>query len=505
MDAAERTLVLVVGAAPFDETEFTRRGLSIERYAIEEVVKHFNRSKAVVVADAAGKFGLIKECFSNLFPQAADYELAHAVIAHSLLDHAQIDAMRTTDFQKSRAKIFQIDELWNAANYISKHPSAQPAGNLQIEPYHIKLTTEQKLLLSRAFFDCERIFLEELSGGKASMYVYRVHAWLRPEWLLAGPRPLPFFVKIDDPISIEKEKECYRVYAEHFIPFNFRPNIDHKRCVRTRSLAALAGDFVDDAIPLRKCLRMGFASGVLFSLFETSLKGFRLQPVAAGNKQEDRFLSGFVRGRIGLGELPTEIIRRAGELGLSASPTNLEATIFQEAEKLSCLKGPCHGDLHSGNVMVRGGDAILIDFFSAGDGPLTADPAALEVSLMFGTDDEDDVASFEDWRTFVDHIYDAKVYTLHPPALAESQPGPSSWLRRSIRELRHILLGCSIQEQEAKLVLAAYLMRHARLGLESLNNSKLKPVAFDRHAYALVIAERIVTGLVAAAASKESS
>ncbi len=118
---------------------------------------------------------------------------------------------------------------------------------------------------------------------------------------------------------------------------------------------------------------------------------------------------------------------------------------------------------------------------------------------MFGTDDEDETGTYDEWRAFVDQIYGSKVHTLHPPALAESKPGPFSWLRRSIRELRHILLGCNVDEREAKLVLAAYLMRYARLGLESLKNPKLEPLAFDRHAYALVIAERIVVGLSAGA------
>lgn len=504
MSTVKRNLVLVAGIAVFDETEFKRRELVIKRLPVEDLPTHFNNAVAVVIADASGKFNLIKTSFSVLFPGAADRELAQIIIVHSVSDLAQVDALRKMNFPNSQAKIFQNDELWKAAELIARHSVGPPVGDVNIEPSMIALSDDAKLLLRRAFFDCERIFLEGISGGKASMSVYRVHAWLRPEWCIAGPRPLPFFVKIAEPQSIETEKERYRVYAEHFIPFNFRPNIDRDRCVRTRSLAALAGDFVDDAVPLRTCLRMGLANGALFSLFETSLKGFRLQPIAAGKRHEERVLASFVNGRIKVDELSTETLSRAKKQGLSKSPVDLQSTICHEAEKLRSLVGPCHGDLHSGNVMVRNGDAILIDFFSAGDGPLTADPAALEVSLMFGTDDEDEVNSFDAWKEFIDEIYSSNMNDLHPPALAESKPGPFSWLRRSIRELRHILLGCNVDEREAKLVLAAYLMRYARLGLEALNNPELKPLASDRHAYALVVAERIVASLSNNTSSTES-
>ncbi|TAL03637.1 MAG: hypothetical protein EPO07_05915 [Verrucomicrobia bacterium] len=503
MDATERTQVLVVGTGAFDAIEFERRGLIIKRVSIEEAPAHFNSAKAVAVADAAGKFALIKKCLSDLFLQAEDHQLAQFVIVHSLADLAQVDALRTKEHRGSKARIVQTNELWLAAEPVARHSPGPPANDVTIEPGSIQLSEDAKILLRRAFFDCQRIFLEELSGGRESMSVYRVHAWLLPEWCIAGPRPLPFFVKMAEPEAIETEKTRYQVYAEHFIPFNFRPNIDHKRCVRTRSLAALAGDFVDDAVPLRKCLKLGLATGVLFALFETSLKGFRLQPIAAGQNPREGFLANFVTDRIKLDKILEQIISRARDFKLSMSPAEMLVILNQEAGKLCSLVGPCHGDLHSGNVMVRGGDAILIDFFSVGDGPLTADPAALEVSLMFGTDDEDKVDSIDEWRAFIDQIYDPRLQTLHPPALSEGKPGHFSWLRRSIRELRHILLGCNVDEREAKIVLAAYLIRYARLGKDALERGDT--AAFDRHAYALVVAERIVAGLAGGGALKGSS
>jgi hypothetical protein len=144
--------------------------------------------------------------------------------------------------------------------------------------------------------------------------------------------------------------------------------------------------------------------------------------------------------------------------------------------------------------MVRGSDAILIDFSSAAKGPLTGDPAALEVSLMFGTDKFDAPNSFPEWRGFVDEMY-ASAETLRPPALFGCRPTPYSWLRRALRELRHVLLACDAEAEEAKIVLATYLMRYARLDMEDLPTDELRDLALWRHAYALVIAERLVNGL----------
>ena len=494
MDPTDRNQVLVIGTAAFDETEFVRRGLRLSRVTAAEAAAQFNSAKALIVADAPGKFALIKEAFAGVFLQAEDHELLPVILTHSLPDFAQAAALRAKDHPGSNARIVQIAELWRAAELIARHQVGPPAGDVALQPTTLPLTDDAKLLLKRAFADCVEIFIEPLLGGRASISVYRIHARLRQS--VVGPRPLPFFVKIDEPQAIEAEKSKYHYYAEHYIPFNLRPNLDKDRCVRTRSCAALVGDFVDDAVPLRKCLRSGQGIGALFALFETSLKGFRLQPFAAGQKRSKGVLAGFVESQIRAPEIIDQIVDRAKrDFGLSRSPVDMQKIISQQAQKLACRMGPCHGDLHSGNVMVRGGDAILIDFSSVGNGPLTADPAALEVSLMFGTDEEDKADSFNEWRAFVDHIYEGNVRSLHPPALSESKPGHFSWLRRSIRELRHILLGCNVGELEAKLVLAAYLMRYARLGKGALEKGDL--VAFDRHVYSLLVAERIVNGLPA--------
>ena len=494
MDATERNTAIVIGDFDLDRKPFTERSLELCKVTIEKAPEYFNLAKAIIVSDFPGKFGLIKECYSRIFPQAEDHGLALVVIAHSIDDFGQIAAIRTKDENNSNSQIFENSRLWAAAEHVVRHRIGPSPGTVLIEPETIKLEEDEFLLLRRAFPDCERIYLEPIGGGKASLKVFRIHAWMKQSEV--GPLPLPFFAKFATPAEVDIEKSNYKLYAEHYIPFNLRPNIDRRRCIQTRSKAALVGNFVDDAVPLREALHSGHGIGSIFSLFETTLRGFRLQPFASGRGMMKEGLENFVSGRIKLEDLNTkaDVIARARELGLTATTEELHEQICAAAKPLSYYTGPYFGDLHTGNVMVRGGDAILIDFGSTSHGPLTADPATLEVSLMFGTESWETEKVFSEWRVFIDEIYGAEVTTLHPPALFETKPGHFSWLRRSLRELRHVLLACEGSGKEAKVMLATYLMRYARLDIETLKHDEAKPLAFNRHCYALVVAERIVKG-----------
>jgi hypothetical protein len=494
METTDRNVVIVIGDFDLDKSPFTQRNLELHRATLNTAPELFNFTKAIIVADFPGRFGLIKQCYEELFPLAQDHGLGLAVVVHSFDDFNQVAAIRKWGANGTTSKLFEIDKLWEAAEFAARLRIGPSASNVLIQPSNIKLDDDEGLLFRRAFSDCERIYLEPISGGKASMSVYRVHAWMKQSDV--GPLPLPFFAKIGTPADVESEKDKYQRYAELYISFNLRPNIDRHRCVQTRARAALIGNFVDDAVPLREALRTGHGIGALFSLFETTLKGFRLQPFASGSKPVAGYLESFVKDRIKVQDFLTkpDVVRRAKQYGLMANPQDLHDQICIAARNLCCIIGPNHGDLHTGNVMVRGGDSILIDFASTTDGPLTADLATLEASLMFGTESWETAKRFAEWSAFIDEIYGMAVTTLHPPALFEIKPGHFSWLRRSLRELRHVLLACEGSGDEAKVVLAAYLMRYARLDIETLKNEEAKTLAFDRHCYALAVAERIVKG-----------
>jgi len=363
-----------------------------------------------------------------LLPTAEQHGLALVIFASltdKLTDKTNVIRIKTEAMIEKgvghTVEIYSRPETKEAAEYIARAYVGPLQRSLpKIDPIKLK-DPEMEILLRRAFFDCNRIRLEHLPGGKASDGVFTVHAWC--DEANAGPRPLPFFIKFGEPDGIEAERQTYQTHAELYIPFNLRPNLDRHRCVRGSKYSALVGNFVEDATPLRKTLRQGVGDGVLFALFETSLKAFRVQAFAICSSKRTTGLNDFVKDRVrGKARPPkiarswceimndadevkegTKILTLAASYGLKSKPEALEKLLCDTAKEIPHWWGPTHGDLHAGNVMVRRGDSILIDFGSVADGPLTADPATLEVSLVFGTDAEDDASNFDEWKAFVDN------------------------------------------------------------------------------------------------------
>jgi hypothetical protein len=103
---------------------------------------------------------------------------------------------------------------------------------------------------------------------------------------------------LSTPKLVNDELVSYRDYVEHYLPFNVRPQVALDRCVKTRTRQALVGTFVDHAVPLRTALRSGQGIGMLFSLFESSLRGFRAQPLAGQQTPQPDMLEGFVSARM---------------------------------------------------------------------------------------------------------------------------------------------------------------------------------------------------------------
>lgn len=162
--------------------------------------------------------------------------------------------------------------------------------------------------------------------------------------------------------------------------------------------------------------------------------------------------------------------------------------------RVECRWGPIHGDLHAGNVMVRRGDAIVIDFGSIANGPPTTDLASLEVNLAFGSDSGRTAKSFTAWKRFVDHCYHS-IPDIRPPNLAVDTTG-FAWLRRAVREIRHMALGCDGHKDEYAVTLASELMRISRIPTKASLKKSKDSHATARHAYALVVANRIIQALL---------
>ena len=120
-------------------------------------------------------------------------------------------------------------------------------------------------------------------------------------------------------------------------------------------------------------------------------------------------------------------------------------------------EGPIHGDLHGDNVRVRRGDAILIDFYSAKQGPVVADIAHLETSIVFATPpDYVDPIQNGPWRQTVDQLYNPPTVSdvLGPPP--DNTPLP--WLWNCVRQLRGEVPAVRSCETEYVSALAVYLL-----------------------------------------------
>lgn len=498
----ERTAVLQLGSAPITGKHFNERGLRLVRCSNAEIPSKADAACGIVIAERSGRIGFIRQCFETLVEAAEDSGLAFAVLVPTEEQRGVVWRLIQELKLESRASVSLHEDAGTAAEHIARWNPGPPLRNPAVLPPDIKLTARAKLLLRRCFYDCDRIYLTRLGGGRDADDVFCVHAWLKKSGV--GPRPLPFFVKFAAPQKIDNERLNYQDYADFYIPFYLRPNLVSGRCTQIRGLASLVGNFVEDSVALRTALRTTQSPGVIFSLFENSLRGFRSQPASGPEESWDQPLQAFLRDRTRAVEVEESTVRLAQSYGLKSTPVELEGALCKAVGARKRRFSPHHGDLHSGNVMVRGNDAILIDFSAVRKwdnegreikgGPLTADPATLEVSLVFGTDEDDDPGAFDEWRKVVDEFYQG--VPIHEPPSLGSGPGPFAWLFRALREVRHVLLGCDCNQEEAGEVLAAYLLRFARLPADNFKNKRMSQLALARRAYALVMAERIVNSFV---------
>jgi hypothetical protein len=484
----ERSYVLNVGSLEIDHRAFAERGFQLIHIPLTKVSSAANRARAIIIAEPPGRIGLIRERLERLKATANAYGLSFGILVNAT-EVERVQKVLVEVGVRGRSRVRPVTELGHMAEFARRDPGP-PVGDVRIFPKHA-IKPEVKHLLKRSFHDCDRIFLESLSGGRAALNVFSVHAWLRKS--VVGPRPLPFFIKIATTRDISEERANYRDYADLFIPFHLRPNVVPERCVRGESLSSIVGNFVDESRPLREVLRTGQTPGIIFSLFENTLKGFRAQPSADSFEITEGNLSDFVKARADAPSVAADVIALARSMGLEKSPVEIEATLIEKTKNVKRPFRAYHGDLHPGNVMARGRDAIVIDFSAVRQGPITADPATLEVGLVFGTDDRDRPKDFEEWKALVDEIYSG--VPIHKPPLPEQNPGSFSWLRRAVREIRHVLLGCDCEQCEAEAVLATLLLRFARLDVEISGTGLRNTLAVRKHAYALVVAERLAEAM----------
>jgi hypothetical protein len=346
------------------------------------------------------------------------------------------------------------------------------------------LGDEDRILLRRAFHDCTSVSLVAETQGRSAK-VFCVYARLQDS--AAGRLPLPFFAKFDRFPKIRRELDNYRDHTTLFIPFNQRPNLDPLRCVLGAERGLIVGNFVEESETLGALVERGTARAAIHSLFGGALRGWRTQAyfddaMSVSPSILDSLaycLPGAYRGH--RSERVAKHAATARALGASMSPTQLEA-LLRQLRPLQHRRSMTHGDLHGANVRVSRDEAILIDFASTQVGPLMADPASLEVSLVM----ESQTLQGAEWVEFAKGVYELANLRALPTPCDPARPEAPIW--NSIRQLRQIALADELSEFEYALTVALYLLRRASYGSQPDEPAGRRPMAY-------FLAERIAKQL----------
>lgn len=344
----ERRNVVWIGEAGPVVAAFLERRLWVKHLKIEEVDGVLDSARALIVAQQRGEFELLRRVFAECSQSALDRGVMVIALLESDVDFEEARRMRGALALGNLIQLEFVANLTDVAETIARatHEVGPSCGTVALTGDLSRLSSASQFLLTRAFHDCEAIQIEAIDGGFMSECALRVHGWLRASQV--GPRPMPFFVKAGTLQEIATERQNYALYADHYIPFNLRPNLIPDRCVSGSGRALLVGNFVEDAISLRKALQSGQGSSAIFSLFENTLGGFRMQPFTPGNNPT-KGLEGFVKDRCWAENIRADVAALATSLGLSRIPGALQDELVAVASKISYRRGPYHGDLHAGN------------------------------------------------------------------------------------------------------------------------------------------------------------
>src|SRR6266540_1347081 len=265
--------------ATHDEVaEFEQRNLSLS-YSHDLKGDELLTTRGIVFRYNKQKHSQSKNLLQRITDTAFDYGAFVYLIAdddESVMRIRQI--LGTDENAKSAADPLTIrvsPPLHEVAETIARHdPGPAPNHSLKIEPeLHTEIVDDKaELLLRRCFHECSSILMKQLIEGRSKAKVFSAHAVFTDA--AAGPRPLPFFVKIDTKHRINRERRNYEANIYHYIPFNHRPNIELDRCINGKTDGVLVGNFVENSESLWDFVRRGNAQQVIYSLFDNALRGW---------------------------------------------------------------------------------------------------------------------------------------------------------------------------------------------------------------------------------------
>lgn len=453
--------VLWFGEAPNAETlqEIANRRLAVSR-----------------VQDDAGLPPLVGvACVVFAFPKGDSDRLFAAASEHSrtIVDYgARIDLLTPDDstMGELQARLSAVISLPNVHVRTSPRPFEVAEGmarhlagwkpridlEIAVADNREPIRKADEALFQRAFHHCRRIALVELTGGLSDARVFAVH--MTVDRSDAGVWPQPAFAKLDRNDKIAREFQNYREFADKFIPFGLRPNVQDVVVGAERSL--LVGNFVDRSESLWDLARRNVAAPAVTALIEETLGGWRDQAYATDPKDGSVAQAMAEAGLCRPDQIRPRYPEAARDQGITITPETLWDQLLSLKQRFRVA--PVHGDLHGENVRVRSGQAILIDLASVARGPLTADLAALEVWLAFELPPGCQEQQFEDctWRNEIGRLYAPSAFQ-HPPGPCD----PTSslcWMSTVVRQIRHMGIAAQSCSTEYQTAVAVQLLRRCQ-------------------------------------------
>lgn len=451
-DEEERKYVLWIGRVPNRVLRaFQRRGLQVQRVDRRVPPRRFlAQARAVVIDERSGGLAWLNDRLrfvdDFLINGLVLLHRVGALTAPALLTLARQDNLGGREWQWNDDRT-----LDDAIDYVLRwRPGPSASTDLQIEFVDgSTLNLEQEVLLRRAFSDAVHVTLRKLSGGYSAV-TYRVDSISNQP---PGARPLPFVIKFDSPLKIQREFDAYWQLVNPNVPFHLRPLLDESRSIVGRRWGVLVSTFVTGAEPLAEAAMRGQAQLALYSLFDHATAVWHTN----AQRLDARLVDALISCQPTNPAFPTsdQAVRWASEgdkvdiAGLVDALRIKSPTVY--------LAGTTHGDLHAHNVHVRGGDAILMDFYSCRAGmPALYDAAYLEVRTAFCR--ETRAWAKGEWDNTITSLFNRQALTSVPPAVLA--PTLTRWLANFSRQVRLFVLPMSSDREYAALVAWA-LLRHA--------------------------------------------
>lgn len=391
--------------------------------------------------------------------------------------------------------IFDCSESWGSvAHIVCDHPAGNaPNTELKFDGHDIQSLgqeghKERLMLLQRAFANCHTLHLEKMTDGLSGAPVFKAYASQHP--MVGGWQydwPSLHLVKLGPRKKIVDEYDKYIGHALDYVPFHLGPRLRLDRCNLGSSQGILVSDFVEGTEPIRDCAPAGRGGHAIANLFDKTLGAWRKQAKVNSYRTLGQFLDEKWltedKQEIYLPQARAEIVSRLG-----VNPyVGLSREIFNRYSQSKVLTGPAHGDLHATNVLVRNGDAIIIDFEKMEDEfPMLYDPASLEGGLLvegFGRDPR----SINDPAKLIESIlplYTRKI--LDNFVVPCHATNPSSWFYDCVGQIRTLSRHAEQCSGQYALVLAVCLIR------KGCNLHNFEPVYENLRAISFILGQRIL-------------